>query len=94
MDHVLINDRFKNSITDVKTMRGADCDSGHYLVKVKVKERLNRMMETRLTIIDKYDITKFKDEDCCKRFKNEIHKRNTDLNIDITGSIHNMWRMI
>ncbi|VVC46374.1 Endonuclease/exonuclease/phosphatase [Cinara cedri] len=40
IDHVLVNDRFKNSITDVKTMRGADCDSDHYLVKVNIKARL------------------------------------------------------
>ncbi|KAL4107723.1 hypothetical protein QTP88_018019 [Uroleucon formosanum] len=33
IDHVLVNGRLKNSITDVKTMRGADCDSDYYLVK-------------------------------------------------------------
>ncbi|VVC38393.1 Endonuclease/exonuclease/phosphatase,Reverse transcriptase domain, partial [Cinara cedri] len=40
IDHVLVNDRFKNRITNVKTMRGADCDSDHYLVKVNIKARL------------------------------------------------------
>lgn len=40
--HVLINSRFSNCIHDVKTVRGADCDSDHYLVKgqneTKIKE--------------------------------------------------------
>lgn len=94
IDHVLINDRFKNSITDVKTMHGADYYSDHYLVRVKVKVRLKRRIATKSTIVDRYDIIKFKDEECCKRFKSEIHKRSKDLDIDRTGSINNMWKKI
>jgi len=94
IDHVLANDRFKNSITDVKTMRGADCDSDHYLVKVKIKARLKRRVATRPTVIDRYDITKFTDEIFCKRFKSEIHKRSSELNIDSIDSINNMWRRV
>jgi len=94
IDHLLVNDRFKNSITDVKTMRGADCDSDRYLVKVKIKAKLKRRVATRPTIIHRYDIIKFTDEVCRKHFKSEIHKRSRELDIDSTGSINNMWRRI
>jgi len=40
IDHVLINTRFKNCLHDVKTVRGADCDSDYYLVKGKLKVKL------------------------------------------------------
>jgi len=75
IDQLLVKAPFKNSITDVKTMRRADCDSDHYLVKVNIKARLKRRLATRVTIIDRYDITKFTDEVCRKRFKSVIHKR-------------------
>lgn len=42
INHVLVNDRFKNCITDVKTMRRADCDKDHYLVKAKMKVKLQK----------------------------------------------------
>jgi hypothetical protein len=64
------------------------------LVKVKIKTKLKRKMATRSTIVERYNITKFTDKVCRKRFKSEIHKCSRELDIDSTGSINNMWRRI
>jgi hypothetical protein len=40
IDHVLIDRRWHSSILDVRTFRGADCDTDHYLVVAKVRDRL------------------------------------------------------
>jgi endonuclease/exonuclease/phosphatase family metal-dependent hydrolase len=40
IDHILIDRRQHSSILDAKSFRGADCDSDHYLVVAKVRERL------------------------------------------------------
>jgi len=36
----MIDRRWHSSILDVRAFRGADCDTVHYLVIAKVKERL------------------------------------------------------
>ena len=36
----MIDRRWHSSILDARSFRGADCDTGHYLMVAKVKERL------------------------------------------------------
>jgi endonuclease/exonuclease/phosphatase family metal-dependent hydrolase len=41
IDHVLVDRRRQSSILDVRSFRGADCDTDHYLVAAKLPDRLS-----------------------------------------------------
>jgi endonuclease/exonuclease/phosphatase family metal-dependent hydrolase len=45
IDHVLVNKRRASTITDVCTLRGPNCDSGHYLVRTKIRQRISKAEE-------------------------------------------------
>jgi hypothetical protein len=40
IDHILIDRRRRSSVLDVRSFRGADCDTDRYLVVAEVRERL------------------------------------------------------
>ena len=40
IDHILIDRRWHLSILDLQSFRGADCDTDHYQVVAKVREKL------------------------------------------------------
>jgi hypothetical protein len=46
IEHVIIDANKKGVVEDVRTMRGLNCDSEHFLVKNIIKQKLNRTQTT------------------------------------------------
>ncbi|KAL4084248.1 hypothetical protein QTP88_028073 [Uroleucon formosanum] len=94
IDHVLINSRFSNCIQDVRTVRGADCDSDHYLVKVKMKLKLKKKERREKITLDNYDISKLKDQILGNVFKDEMRSQIDKINPSMMDTVDNRWRII
>lgn len=66
IDHVLINDRFKNSILNIRTLRGADMDSDHLLIGIWMRVKIKKYKKCNLTKRGRTDIVKLMDKQICK----------------------------
>jgi endonuclease/exonuclease/phosphatase family metal-dependent hydrolase len=74
IDHLLINERFANNITDLRTYRGADCDSDHFLVARNLRVKLKTMSRNMRSEIGRYDVEKLKDSRKARKFQKNIQK--------------------
>jgi len=45
-------------ITNVRTLRGPNCDSDHYLVRTKIRQRISKVKESTYRRSTKWDVTK------------------------------------
>jgi hypothetical protein len=72
---------FKICLHDVKIVRGADCDPDHYLVKGKLKVKLKILEIKKVTIMDRYEVNKLKDNIVCESFKRQLRETISNLYI-------------
>ena len=94
--HVLVDRRWHPSILDVRSFRGADCDTDHYLVVAKVRERL----AVRKQVVQKFDgvrfnLRKINDPEVRKQYQIEITSRFAALeNVSEDEDINRAWESI
>jgi len=94
IDHVMINTRFKNCIHEVKTVRGADCDSDLYLVKGKLNVKLKKLVVRIGTMVERYEVNIFKDKTVCNIFKQRMNEAMSNSHINQLDTIDCKWKAI
>ncbi|KAJ4445875.1 hypothetical protein ANN_12560 [Periplaneta americana] len=99
IDHILIDKRRHTSIVDIRTFRGADCNSDHYLVIGELRERLSvaKRVEQQVNIT-KFNILKLKDEEAKQNYQVEISNRFATLEssdeVEKELDINSVWENI
>ncbi|PNF38233.1 hypothetical protein B7P43_G11852 [Cryptotermes secundus] len=58
IDHVLVEKRFATNILDVRTLRGGNCDSDHYLVQLKYRCKISCQRSKQYEKCKKFNIDK------------------------------------
>jgi hypothetical protein len=75
IDHVIISKRGASSITDVRTYRGADCGSDHFLVGIKYRCKVMTNTQTYKTDKKRLDIPKLENAGTCNEYQDRLKDR-------------------
>jgi hypothetical protein len=96
MDHILIDRRRHSSIFHVRSFRGADCGSDHYLVVTKVRERLavSKRMVKKMDVA-RLNLTQLNEEEVKEQYQVTIKNNFAALeNLDDNEDINRAWETI
>jgi hypothetical protein len=73
IDHVLIDKRRHSNILDVRSFRGADCDTDHYLVVATLRKRISVSKRARQKFdLERFDLKKLDDVEVIEKYQVEI----------------------
>ena len=95
IDHVLISNRFRSALTDIRALRGPDTGSGHNLMKINFKVKLR--VKTRNKYNEKRKrVNIFQNPKWKQEYAIEINNmfeilENLDDEVNIDNNINEKW---
>ena len=92
IDHVLVDKRRQSSIIDIRSLRGADCDTDHYLVVTTIRERLSLKMRINQHVVaDRSNLNKLVDRETRKEYQIDVANRFSALEGLEISSVDDTW---
>ena len=85
IDYIMINNRHKNSVMNVKTYPGADAASDHNPVMMKIRVKLKRKLKSKYE--EQYDWNMPKDMQIREKYNIEVYNRFQSLNVEDTQNL-------
>jgi hypothetical protein len=76
IDHVLTGKRRHSNVLDVRSFREADCDTDHYLVVAKLRERISVSKRARQNFdLERFDLKRLDDIEVKEKYQVEISNK-------------------
>jgi len=66
-------------ITDICTLRGQNCDSDHYLVKTKIRQKISKVNEGIYTRSRKWDAIKLQNPEIKNKYEKNIAQKLNEI---------------
>ena len=91
IDHVLIDSRFATGVLDVKTLRGANSDSDHYLVRIKYRCKINFERPKQHEKCTKFNMTGIREEGKSELFQTNLKDKYNSCEADEIVNVEDKW---
>ena len=94
IDHFLVDSRHASTILGVRTYRGAECDTDHYLVVAKYFQRLSGNKRVPPETTKRWNCAKLEDAQIQTSFENKIAEKLVDVGDDREIGIDGKWERV
>ena len=95
IDHALVTSRHSLSVIDVGSCRGPNCDSDHYLVKIKVRERIANIQKIPRRKTRRWDVEKLnKDTAQRDKYQQVLESNLKSVGEEGADSVQKKWEQL
>lgn len=94
IDPVLVNERFKNGLIKVRTLRGADTDSNHLLVGFQIRIKLKKHNKCQASSMRRYDVEKLEDKRFLRDYNSTTKKVFEEKQIKLTSDVNEVQNKV
>jgi exonuclease III len=95
IDHVIIEARHVSDIMEVKTCRGADGDTDHFIIKIRYRQRIERYREGRRMQQERYDTRKLQDSEIQKTYQEKFKEKLGEAPERwVNGEVEDKWEIL
>lgn len=94
IDHIMIDRRNASSVMNVRTYRGANCDSDHYLVGMRYRCRISSQTKRTSTGTRRFDVGKLKQPETTINYQEAIARMLQEENNTGDTTVQNEWDKI
>lgn len=74
IDHIIVDARHSNNIIDVRSLRGIDGDTDHYLVRAKVKSRISSHKYNKTTINPQWNMDEIHSAENQRNYREQLEQ--------------------
>ena len=93
-DHVMIDSQHATNILDMKSCREADCDSDHYMVKIKYRQRISVYGKANTQSIIKFNIDNLNEGTNAKEYRKKVEELLQTLPNSENQHVEAAWKNI
>lgn len=94
IDHVLINSNHRSSISNIRSHRGADGDSDHFLVLICYKKSVTRKQKSNNKYTSRYNIDKLCDIATIEQYQKGISEQLNQYSLNLDENVDDAWEQI
>jgi hypothetical protein len=91
IDHMLIDVRHKSDLIDIRSYRGANIDSDHYLLKARIRARISNARKMTNPRMERHNVAQLKHRKVAEQYSQKVAESLEQISLSEEDNVNDRW---